>query len=140
MIPAIPDDTFVRGDVPMTKEEVRSISIAKLKIKKDAVVYDVGAGTGSISVEAAMVATQGNVYAIEQKVEAQELIRENARRMHVDNLHVIEGMAPEALEELPAPDCVFIGGSKGSCMKSWMLSGRRTHLYGWCSMQSHSRR
>lgn len=113
MIPAIPDDTFVRGDVPMTKEEVRSISIAKLKIKKDAVVYDVGAGTGSISVEAAMVATQGNVYAIEQKVEAQELIRENARRMHVDNLHVIEGMAPEALEELPAPDCVFIGGSKG---------------------------
>ncbi len=60
-----------------------------------------------------MVATQGNVYAIEQKVEAQELIRENARRMHVDNLHVIEGMAPEALEELPAPDCVFIGGSKG---------------------------
>mgnify|MGYP000090291589 FL=1 len=51
MIPAIPDDTFVRGDVPMTKEEVRSISIAKLKIKKDAVVYDVGAGTGSISVE-----------------------------------------------------------------------------------------
>ena len=113
VIPAIPDDTFVRGDVPMTKEEVRSISIAKLKIKKDAVVYDVGAGTGSISVEAAMVATQGNVYAIEQKVEAQELIRENARRMHVDNLHVIEGMAPEALEELPAPDCVFIGGSKG---------------------------
>ena len=76
VIPAIPDDTFVRGDVPMTKEEVRSISIAKLKIKKDAVVYDVGAGTGSISVEAAMVATQGNVYAIEQKVEAQELIRE----------------------------------------------------------------
>lgn len=59
VIPAIPDDTFVRGDVPMTKEEVRSISIAKLKIKKDAVVYDVGAGTGSISVEAAMVATQG---------------------------------------------------------------------------------
>lgn len=60
-----------------------------------------------------MVATKGEVYAIEQKVEAQELIRENARRMHVDNLHVIEGMAPEALEELPAPDCVFIGGSKG---------------------------
>ena len=60
-----------------------------------------------------MVATKGDVYAIEQKVEAQELIRENARRMHVDNLHVIEGMAPEALEELPAPDCVFIGGSKG---------------------------
>ena len=113
VIPAVADDTFVRGDVPMTKEEVRSISIAKLRIKKNAVVYDVGAGTGSISVEAAMVATKGDVYAIEQKIEAQELIRENARRMHVDNLHVIEGMAPEALEELPAPDCVFIGGSKG---------------------------
>ena len=113
VIPAIADDVFVRGDVPMTKEEVRSISIAKLRIKKNAVVYDVGAGTGSVSVEAAMVATKGEVYAIEQKVEAQELIRENARRMHVDNLHVIEGMAPEALEELPAPDCVFIGGSKG---------------------------
>ena len=127
MIPAIPDDTFVRGDVPMTKEEVRSISIAKLKIKKDAVVYDVGAGTGSISVEAAMVATQGNVYAIEQKVEAQELIRENAwRRRHWKNCrHLIAYLS---------------GAVKESCMKSWMLSGRRTHLYGWCSMQSHSRR
>ena len=113
VIPAVPDEEFVRGDVPMTKEEVRSISIAKLKIKRDAVVYDVGAGTGSISVEAAMVAAKGDVYAIEQKVEAQSLIRENARRMHVDNLHVIEGMAPEVLEELPVPDCVFIGGSKG---------------------------
>ncbi len=113
VIPAIPDDTFVRGDVPMTKEEVRSISIAKLKIKKDAVVYDVGAGTGSISVEAAMVATQGNVYAIEQKVEAQELIRENARRMHVDNLHVIEGMAPEHWKNCRHLIGVFIGGSKG---------------------------
>ena len=70
MIPAIPDDTFVRGDVPMTKEEVRSISIAKLKIKKDAVVYDVGAGTGSISVEPLWLQRKVNVYAIEQKVEA----------------------------------------------------------------------
>lgn len=109
----LPDREFVRGDVPMTKEEVRSVSLSKLHLKRDSIVYDVGAGTGSVSVEAAIQADQGHVYAIERNEEAVALILQNQRRMKVDNLTVIAGEAPDVLEELPAPDCVFIGGSKG---------------------------
>ena len=113
VIPAIPDEEFVRGEVPMTKEEVRSISLAKLHVRRESVVYDIGAGTGSVSVEAALVAVKGQVYAIEEKVEAQGLIRENSRKMRADNVVLVEGKAPDVLEELPAPDSVFIGGSRG---------------------------
>ncbi|MEO2263611.1 precorrin-6A reductase [Dorea sp. YH-dor228] len=109
----LPDREFVRGDVPMTKEEVRSVSLSKLHLKRDSIVYDVGAGTGSVSVEAAIQADQGHVYAIERNEEAVALILQNQRKMKVDNLTVIAGEAPDVLEELPAPDCVFIGGSKG---------------------------
>ena len=109
----IPDVLFLRGEVPMTKEEVRTISLSKMHLKKDSIVYDIGAGTGSVSVEAARLADVGQVYAVETKEEAVELIRENARKFGTDNLTVVLGMAPEALEELPAPDVVFIGGSKG---------------------------
>ena len=109
----IPDSSFLRGEVPMTKEEVRTISLSKMHLKKDSIVYDIGAGTGSVSVEAARLADVGHVYAVETKEEAVELIRENARKFGTDNLTVVPGMAPEALEELPVPDVVFIGGSKG---------------------------
>lgn len=109
----IPDSSFLRGEVPMTKEEVRTISLSKMHLKKDSIVYDIGAGTGSVSVEAARLVDVGHVYAVETKEEAVELIRENARKFGTDNLTVVPGMAPEALEELSAPDVVFIGGSKG---------------------------
>lgn len=109
----IPDVLFLRGEVPMTKEEVRTISLSKLHLKKDSIVYDIGAGTGSVSIEAARLRDVGHVYAVETKEEAVELIRENARKFGTDNLTVVPGMAPETLEELPAPDVVFIGGSKG---------------------------
>ncbi len=107
------DGDFVRGDVPMTKAEVRSAVLSKLRLHADSVVYDVGAGTGSVSVEAALQACRGCVYAVEKKPEAVELIRQNSRRFQTDNLYVILGEAPEALLGLPAPDCVFIGGSGG---------------------------
>jgi len=107
------DSKFLRGEVPMTKEEVRSVSLAKLGLKKDSVVYDVGAGTGSVSVEAALLSCEGYVYAIERKKEAAELIEKNKRQFGTENLTVIEGSAPDALEGLQAPDCVFIGGSGG---------------------------
>lgn len=110
----LPDSAFVRGDVPMTKEEIRCVCISKLRIRKDSVVYDVGAGTGSVTVEAALCASEGHVYAVERKQEAIHLIRENGLRMKTDNITVVEGEAPEAFRELPAPDCVFIGGSGGS--------------------------
>ncbi len=108
------DGEFIRGEVPMTKLEVRSVSLSRLGLKKDSVVYDVGAGTGSVSVEAALQASEGRVYAIERKKEAAELIRENRRKFAVPNLEVVEGPAPEALLSLPAPTHAFIGGSAGN--------------------------
>lgn len=110
----IPDEEFIRGDIPMTKSEVRTISMAKLDLPADAVVYDIGAGTGSVSVECALAAYDGQVYAIEKEADAAALIRQNKRKFRTDNLHVVEGLAPDALVELPAPTHVFIGGSSGN--------------------------
>jgi precorrin-6Y C5,15-methyltransferase (decarboxylating) len=112
--PGIPDDAFVRGKVPMTKEEIRILSIAKLRLQEDSVVYDVGAGTGSVSAEAARLCSAGTVYAIERNPEGVSLIRENGRRLCLSNLVAVEGTAPEALEALPAPTHAFIGGSSGN--------------------------
>lgn len=110
----IPDEEFIRGKVPMTKEEVRSVTLSKLKVCKDDIIYDIGAGTGSVSVELALQASGGSVYAIETGEEAVSLIHENKKNFNADNLHVIKGMAPEAMKELPKPDKAFIGGSKGN--------------------------
>lgn len=107
----ISDEEFLRGRVPMTKEEIRTLSLSKLHLTEDAVIYDVGAGTGSLSVEAARLCTAGRVYAIERKPEAAELIRKNKVHFQVENLEVVEGSAPECLTGLPAPTHVFIGGS-----------------------------
>ncbi len=109
----IPDEMFVRGEAPMTKEEVRSVCLSKMRIRKDSVIYDVGAGTGSVSVEAALLAEKAQVYAIEKKKDAIGVIQENKRKRKLCNLIIAEGEAPGILEDLPAPDCVFIGGSGG---------------------------
>lgn len=109
----ISDEAFLRGKVPMTKEEIRTLSLSKLRLTEDAVVYDVGAGTGSVSVEAALLCAKGRVYAIEQRPEAVELIQRNRQQFHVENLQVIEGTAPDCFDELPVPTHVFIGGSSG---------------------------
>ena len=110
---SIADEEFVRGDVPMTKEEVRTLSLSKLRLNKDSVVYDIGAGSGSVSVEAALKAFDGEVFAIEKKDAAIELIKANKRKFAADNIKIVQGTAPEALSELPPPDRVFIGGSGG---------------------------
>lgn len=109
----ISDEEFVRGNVPITKAEVRAVSVAKLSPDKDSTVWDVGAGTGSVTVECALRAMEGTVYAIEKKPEATELIRQNAIKFRTDNVRIIEGSAPDALSDLPAPTHVFIGGSSG---------------------------
>ena len=108
-----PDGDFLRTEVPMTKSEVRSVTLSKLRLTKDALCWDVGAGTGSVSLEMAEVCEDGQVYAIERKKEACDLIEENKRHLGVTNVQVIEGAAPEALRDLPAPTHVFIGGSGG---------------------------
>ncbi|MCD7865793.1 MAG: precorrin-6A reductase [Clostridiales bacterium] len=110
----IPDEAFVRGNVPMTKEEVRSVSVSKLCLTRDAVVYDVGAGTGSVSVECARMADRGKVYAIEWKEDAWKLIAENRKKFSVSNLEIVPGRAPEQFHDLPIPTHAFIGGSGGS--------------------------
>lgn len=110
----IADEEFLRGDVPMTKSEVRTISMAKLDLPADAVVYDVGAGTGSVSVECALAAYDGQVYAIKKEADAAELIRQNRGKFGCGNLHIVEGLAPDALNDLPVPTHAFIGGSSGN--------------------------
>lgn len=110
----LPDEAFIRAEVPMTKSEVRAIAISKLCLKNNAVVYDIGAGTGSVAIEAALIAKEGKVYAIEQNEQAIALIQKNKEKFSVDNLEIIHALAPEGLEQLPKPDVVFIGGSKGN--------------------------
>ena len=110
----IPDDAFCRGEVPMTKQEVRAAILAKLAVAPGDTVWDVGAGTGSVSVELALAAREGHVFAVEYKEEALALIRQNRERFRAWNLRLVPGRAPEALDILPAPDAVFIGGSEGA--------------------------
>jgi precorrin-6Y C5,15-methyltransferase (decarboxylating) len=107
------DDDFFRGDVPMTKEEVRCVTLSKLAVEPCDVVYDIGAGTGSVAIEMARKAYDGCVYAIEQNEEGISLINKNRERLGGYNVTVIHGKAPEALEMLPKPDKAFIGGSSG---------------------------
>ena len=107
----MPDDVFARGKVPMTKMEVRCVILGKMAVSENDVVWDIGAGTGSVSVELAMQARQ--VWAVERRDEAVELIRENREKFGRWNLRIVQGEAPMDLKELPDPDAVFVGGSGG---------------------------
>lgn len=109
--PGIPDGEFLRGDVPMTKQYIRAAVLAELAVRPEDVCWDIGAGTGSVSVELAMHAAA--VWAVERDPEALELARRNRERFRAWNLRLKEGTAPEALADLPAPDAVFVGGSGG---------------------------
>lgn len=108
------DTEFIRAKVPMTKEEIRMISIAKLALQEGDVVYDIGAGTGSIAMEVGSLSKEMQVYAFECKEEAIPLLEENKKQFGLHNVTIMQTMVPEGLEELPAPDAVFIGGSKGN--------------------------
>ena len=112
--PGLPDEAFERGDVPMTKQEVRAAVLAKLAVRPEDILWDVGAGTGSVSVELALAAPRGRVYAVECRPEGCALIKANREKFRTRNLVLVEGLAPAALSDLPAPDAVFVGGSKGS--------------------------
>lgn len=108
------DDEIIRGNVPMTKEEIRALSMRKLSLSKGAVFYDIGSGTGSISLEAALLDESISVYSVEKNEEAIELLRKNIEKFNVSNIEIISGLAPDAMKELPAPSHVFIGGSSGN--------------------------
>ena len=115
----------------MTKSEVRAVTISRLHLKESAIVYDIGAGTGSVSVEMAAQAWRGNVYAIESSSRALELLRANKEKFMAENLEIVEGSAPDALAPLPAPDAVFIGGSrreKENILKAVLAKNARVHI------------
>ena len=113
VLPVISDDEMIRGDVPMTKENIRHLSVIKLGLTADAVVYDIGSGTGSVACEIASQESSIKVYAIEKKEEACGLIEQNAAKFGLSNIQIIHGTAPEALAGLEAPTHAFIGGSSG---------------------------
>ena len=110
----IDDEEFIRDNVPMTKSEVRTLSVAKLELSPDSVLYDIGAGPGSVSVSAALKIIDGEVYAIEKNENAVKLIEKNKRKFAADNIIVVKGNAPAAFENLPRPTHIFIGGSSGN--------------------------
>jgi precorrin-6Y C5,15-methyltransferase (decarboxylating) len=110
----IRDSDFIRGPVPMTKEDVRALSLSKLCLKPDAVCWDIGAGTGSLSCSMALAAPYGRVYAVEKDPEALKLIRQNKEKFDCYNIEIVDGAAPDILSALPPPDSVFIGGSGGA--------------------------
>ena len=109
----IADGEFYRGKIPMTKEEVRILTIAKARISPGDTVYDIGAGTGSLTVEAARQAWRGKVYAWEKNPEGVKLIEANGRKFGAENISIIAADAPEKMTETPAADAVIIGGSGG---------------------------
>jgi len=112
----LPDEAFeqrrpLRGQI--TKREVRAVSLYSLGLRHDSVVWDIGAGTGSISVEASLISWQGAVYAIERDEASLPLLQANVDKWGSDNVRVVPGEAPKALDGLPDPDAVFVGGSGG---------------------------
>lgn len=109
----IPDGEFIRGGVPMTKAEVRAVTMSKLALRPKAVCCDIGAGTGSVTVEMALAAYEGQVYSLDKSEEAIRLVTANCRAFHIGNVTPVLGEAPEALETLPPLDTAFIGGSSG---------------------------
>lgn len=115
--PGFADECFLREEIPMTKQEVRAAALAKLAVSPGDIVWDVGAGTGSVSVELALSARKGQVFAVERDKDACALIRRNRAKFGAWNLAVVPGQAPEALDALPPPDAVFIGGTGGQMDK-----------------------
>lgn len=110
--PGLPDGAFIRGQTPMTKQEVRAAILAKLAVRPTDLCWDIGAGTGSVSVELAHHSRA--VWAVEYDGEACSLIGQNRERFCAWNLRLVKGKAPAALSRLPAPHKVFIGGSEGA--------------------------
>jgi precorrin-6Y C5,15-methyltransferase (decarboxylating) len=119
------DHEFAHRDGMLTKQEVRAISLAKLRLRADSMVWDIGAGSGAVSVEAARIAWRGIIYAVERQAEALGFIRENLGKFHIPNVRIVKATAPEGLDALPDPDGVFIGGGGGRLQEIMRASAAR---------------
>ena len=109
----------------MTKSEVRAVCLSKLQLTRESICWDIGAGTGSVAIEMALQCDSGQVYAVECKQSALELLMENQARFGVENLRIVSGKAPEACEDLPVPSHVFIGGSSGTIREILALARQK---------------
>ncbi len=125
------DEWFIRGEVPMTKSEVRAVSVEKLELSPDSVLYDIGAGTGSVSVEAAAFMPEGTVYAVEKKREAVELLEKNRKKFQAEQIRIIEGAAPEALEGLEALPMHFWEAPPAEWQRFFLCCWQRIQRSGW---------
>ncbi|MBD3883254.1 precorrin-6Y C5,15-methyltransferase subunit CbiT [Phormidium tenue FACHB-886] len=111
--PGIPDPLFERlPGIPLTKREIRVLLISSLRLKPDSVLWDIGAGTGTVSVEAGLLCPAGRVIAIERDEDVASLIRRNCDRFGIKNVEIVEGSAPDCLQELTPPDCIYVGGGR----------------------------
>lgn len=125
----IEDKDFIRGKVPMTKEDVRHLTVAKLDLKEDSVLIDIGAGSGSVGIEAGNFCRSGKVYGIEVNPNGIEVIKQNLEKFNMGHYELIEGMAPE---DIPTDkgilvDRMFVGGSKGNIkpILEWFLENSK---------------
>jgi len=125
-VPGIPDSEFLRGKAPMTKEEVRAVVMCKLSVQKNDHIIDIGAGTGSFSIEASLLAPDGRVLAVESDPESCALIERNKTRFCTGRLEIREGVAPDCIATEGMFDKVIIGGS-GKRLPD-ILEWVRTHL------------
>ena len=127
----IDDEKFLRGKIPMTKLEIRILTLAKAKLEKNSIIVDIGAGTGSITIEAAKICSEGKIFAIERNFEAVELIKRNFERFSVENAEIIHSEAPDGLENLPNElDAAIIGGSGGKIEKILDMLGKKLKIGG----------
>jgi cobalt-precorrin-6B (C15)-methyltransferase len=130
VVPGIPDELFVRGKVPLTKEEIRCLTLSKLRLEAGNRVLDIGAGSGGLSVECALLlgdsrkSDRGSVVAVERDPDALHLIKANLERFGLRNVTVIQGEAPEALKDMGQFDRIIIGGSGGKLPEIIEEAGR----------------
>jgi len=121
--PGLPDKLFVQGAAAMSQEEVRALTLCKARLKRGMVVYEIGAGTGSWTVEAARLIAPGAVWAVEKNPAAAALVRANLQQFGIANVNLAEGDAPEACRGWPPADCILIGGSGGRLREILVAAG-----------------
>lgn len=121
----LPDDAFAHLRGQITKAEVRAVTLAKLRLRRGDTVWDIGAGSGSVSIEAALL-SGGDVYAVERAAEQIGVLKTNVAAFHAASVRIVVGEAPEALASLPNPDAIFIGGSGGRLLD--VLAAARARL------------
>ncbi len=126
----IKDSEFIRSNIPMTKEEVRILTISKLGLKKNSTCIDIGAGTGSISIEIARIIPESIVYSIEKKSEAVDLINKNMEKFKITNIKIINGTAPDCLSEIKHFTHAVVGGSGGELLNILKYLYKNIHSQG----------